>query len=91
MPLARCCYCGEIATGRYCFLNADERVVDNCFCPQHNTEVFRQTKKSLEVIHRSSSISRQYMIVERWDKAEGPPELPKNKQALLAKGAIYMH
>lgn len=89
--MLRCCYCGNLATGRYVFLNAGEDVVDNPFCSKHNTEVFRQTKKSLESLHSSSVPARQYLIIERWAATEAPPELPKDKQALFLRGPIYMH
>lgn len=87
----RCCYCGAPARGRYAFLNRQEEVVDNMFCGEHSTQVYWQTKKTLEVMHSSSSVSRLYMIINRWGTGEQAPPLPKNKQELLAKGAIYIH
>lgn len=89
--MVRCCYCGEPARGRYCFLNASDRVVDNPYCLDHSVEVYQQTQHSLKVIHRSASIAREFMLRQSWFAGVNPPDLPKDKQDLLSRGAVYVH
>lgn len=85
-----CCYCTQPACGRYCFLNQDLKVVDNLFCRDHNVEVWNQTKRSLGVLHRSSKTDREMFLQQRWNGADAPPDLPKDRAELLSKGAVYI-
>jgi hypothetical protein len=86
-----CCYCGGIATGRYCFLNQEEHVVDNPFCSKHSTDVYQQTRRSMDSLHRHLRVGAKYALIQRWGKNEDPRPLPSNRQELLSYGAIYLH
>jgi len=87
-----CCYCHEkLATGRYAFLNGRGEVVDNPFCSEHSTYVFNQTRKGLEIIHPPASVERDHFLLQRWGAGEEPPDMPKDKQGLLAKGVLYIN
>ena len=89
--LARCCYCGEIATGRYCFINKEDKVVDNPYCKDHSVDVFHQTKRGLASMHSTATVSREFMLNQRWSREEDPPMLPTSKQELLSRGGVYIH
>jgi hypothetical protein len=89
--LVMCCYCHEkLATGRYAFLNKQEEVVDNPFCSEHSTQVFHQTKKGLETLHKTGSLAREHFLLQRWSASEEPSEMPKDKQDLFSKGVLYV-
>lgn len=86
----KCCMCGDPATGRYCFLNWSEEVVDNPFCSHHSLEVWKQTIKSLSFMHGKASVNREFILRQSFQIGGSIPALPTNKIELLMKGT-YIH
>lgn len=87
----KCCYCGESATGRYCFLNWHEEIVDNPFCSHHSIEVYNQTRKSLKFMHNKASVNREFVLRQNFEADKEPPIMPANKLELLLRGNTYIH
>src|SRR5690348_11846085 len=89
MSVNRCCYCYALASGRFCFINLKDEVVDNAFCEHHSMEVYVQTKRGLETMHRTGSIARDFILRQDWGKGS-PSDLPANRVELLQRGAVYV-
>jgi hypothetical protein len=73
-----CCYCGGVAKGRCVFMGNDNEVVDNPFCPHHETVVYHQTNLSIQVLH-AAGLERELIAVQKWVLYSTPPSLPVNK------------
>ena len=81
-----CCFCGEQAFGRWCFMGSNRKVVDNPACEKHKQEVYLQTHRALGAIHSERTLDRDYAVWQEWNSSDVMPLLPRDKAELIIAG-----